>query len=76
MTSDKTSQIGPEVMTPDEVAFGLQVSLKTVARLLRKGEIHGIKVGGQWRVPRTEYERILKPDEAELTGVNETEQAA
>jgi excisionase family DNA binding protein len=56
MTPDKVSQ----VLTPEEVAAGLKVSPKTVMRLLRTRRMRGVKVGGQWRVPVTEYNRVLR----------------
>ena len=58
MQTDKSSQ-SATVMTIDEVADGLKVSTKTVARLLRREAIHGIKIGGQWRIPVDEYQRVL-----------------
>lgn len=38
------------ILKLDEVAEQLRVSQRTVLRLIRKGELVGIKVGGQWRV--------------------------
>ena len=42
------------VFRPDEVASWLRVSLTTVYRALRSGEIIGGKVLNQWRIPRRE----------------------
>lgn len=58
MTSDKTSQL-ESVLTPDEVASALKVSSKTVMRLLREGDLKGSKLGGQWRVTVSEYNRFV-----------------
>jgi excisionase family DNA binding protein len=42
----------PEVFyTPAEAARILRVSERTVKEHLRKGRLHGIKVGRLWRVP-------------------------
>ena len=38
-----------EILTADETADYLKVNVKTVYRLVKKGEIPGRKVGGKWR---------------------------
>ncbi len=38
-----------EVMTPKEAAEYLSVHVRTLYRLVKKGEIPGRKVGGSWR---------------------------
>ena len=37
-------------MSPDEVADKFGVSRMTVYRMLKRGEIKGVKFGGQWRI--------------------------
>ncbi len=49
----------PETLTVEEVAIVLRVSVQAVRRLLRKGEIPGIRVGKFWRVPRSALEAFL-----------------
>jgi excisionase family DNA binding protein len=44
--------MGDEYLTIDQVAELLKVSGKTIRRLVRRGEIPGFKVGGQWRIKR------------------------
>lgn len=38
-----------EVLTPKEAAEYLSVHVRTLYRLVKKGEIPGRKVGGSWR---------------------------
>jgi len=38
-----------QIMTPKEAAKYLGLHLITVYRLIKKGELPGFKVGGQWR---------------------------
>ena len=40
----------PDYLTIPEVAERLRVSDKTVRRLLKRGELRGLKVGAQWRI--------------------------
>lgn len=58
MASDKMSQ-QQEVMSLTEVAAGLGSSWKTVWRLVQREEIKAHRVGGQWRVTREEYGRLI-----------------
>ena len=48
-----------KLLTPEEVADLLSVSLKTVGNWLRSGHLQGIKLGRLWRIPRPELERFL-----------------
>lgn len=53
------------VMTVHQVAEFLQFSEAKVYRLLRLGEIPGMKIGGQWRVLRSALEEYMRrPPEA------------
>ena len=47
-TQDK-SRVRTQIMTPKEAAKYLGLHLITVYRLIKKGELPGFKVGGQWR---------------------------
>lgn len=44
--------------TTEEVAKMLRVSMQTVQNWLRSGEIRGIKIGKQWRIPKEEIENL------------------
>lgn len=43
-----------EVITPAEVATLLQIHVKTVYRLARRGVLPGRQIGRHWRFSRTE----------------------
>lgn len=60
METDKTSHSLPQMVVPSALARATRVSEKTIFRLLRSGRIHGVKVGGQWRIPHEEYQRVLR----------------
>ena len=47
-TKDK-SRSRTQIMTPKEAAKYLGLHLITIYRLIKKGELPGFKVGGQWR---------------------------
>lgn len=49
----------PRVMTVEEVAAYLQISLRSVYNLAAAGEIPAVKIAGQWRFYRPELERWL-----------------
>ncbi len=49
-----------DFLTVEEVAQKLHMHPDTVARLLRKGEIPGHKIGGQWRVVPSELMQHLE----------------
>jgi len=44
----------PEFLTVEEVAKLLRISVRTVQRLLKGGELPGVRIGRQWRIPRAE----------------------
>lgn len=41
-------------LTTEDVAWMLNLNMKTVQRKMRKGKIPGIKMGGEWRVLESE----------------------
>jgi nitrogen PTS system EIIA component len=43
----------PDLLTAKQVAEYLQLSQRSIYRLLERGELPGIKVGGQWRFRKT-----------------------
>lgn len=48
-----------EVITPTEVAGLLQIHVKTVYRLARRGVLPGRQIGRRWRFSRTEILALL-----------------
>jgi excisionase family DNA binding protein/PAS domain S-box-containing protein len=46
--------------TLDEAAVLLRKSTRTVRRMLAAGTLGGQKVGGTWRIPRSELERLTR----------------
>lgn len=58
------------MLTIDEIAAKMRVHRNTIRRLIKKGEITAIKVGDQYRVEDSAFNRfisgatisILKPD--------------
>mgnify|MGYP001440906607 CR=1 FL=1 len=44
--------------TTEEVAKMFRVSMQTVQNWLRSGEIQGIKIGKQWRIPKEEIDNL------------------
>ena len=46
-------------LTVDELADYLRVSRSMAYKLVQGGNVPRVRVGGQWRIPRTELERQL-----------------
>ena len=42
----------PEILTLQQAAEMLQISERTLQRIVKKGEVPGVQVGGQWRFDR------------------------
>ena len=53
-----------EWLTPEEIANELKVSVKTVYKLLRAGELGSVKLGRSWRVSREHLNTFLKKQES------------
>jgi excisionase family DNA binding protein len=49
-----------EMLTLEEVAQRLKISIKTVRRWLQQGRLTGIKMGKLWRVRETELEAFMQ----------------
>lgn len=49
------------LLRTDEAAALLRVSRRTVRRLLASGELHGFRVGRQWRIATTDLDARLLP---------------
>ena len=50
------------LLTLKEIASKLNISLRSVYRLINKGEIPAKRVGGLWRVDPVKFEVYLKTD--------------
>jgi excisionase family DNA binding protein len=48
------------LLTAEDLARQLQVTTSTVYRLVRESGLPGVRVGGQWRFRRDEFERWLR----------------
>src|SRR5262245_48496370 len=55
-----TSEPVNEVLTAGEVASYLRVSLSTIYRLLKGGDLPAFKIGSDWRFNRVHIEEWLK----------------
>jgi excisionase family DNA binding protein len=53
-------QIEKKMYKVDEVAKMLDVNFRTVYRLMKAGKIRAVKVGGQWRIPKSEIEKYIQ----------------
>ena len=58
-----------QILTASQVADMLQVHLRTVYKLARKGLVPGRKFGGGWRFSRDEIVRMLSGGQAGLLEV-------
>ena len=52
-----------DLMTPEEAAALLRLNRETIYRNLRRGNIPGIKLGGQWRISKSALESVLRPSQ-------------
>lgn len=48
-----------ELLTVEEVANILRLNVRTIWRMLKDGRLQGIRLGGGWRIPKEELEKIL-----------------
>lgn len=53
----------PEILTAEDAAAILRCDYETVLRLLRAGELPGVKVGRQWRISRANLIRYVETGE-------------
>jgi PTS system nitrogen regulatory IIA component len=49
----------PDLFTPKQLAEYLQLSPRTVYRMLERNELPGVRVGGQWRFRKSEVDSWL-----------------
>ena len=49
-----------EFTTPQIIGKRLDISEKTVIRLIQSGELKGLKIGRRWKIPEKAYEEYLQ----------------
>ena len=54
------------LLTLSEAANLLQVSTRTLQRMIRNGELPAFKVGGQWRVRETQLRQWVESREGSI----------
>ena len=53
----------PDLLTIPETAEWLRVSTRTIRNMIDRGDFpKAVKVGGHWRIPRTDVEAVLTPE--------------
>lgn len=55
------------LITLAEAAGILQVSKRTLLRMIQKREVPAFKVGGQWRIRESEFKRWVEQKETVVT---------
>lgn len=63
------SQDKLRLLTLQDAAENLQISKRTLLRMIQKKEVPAFKVGGQWRIRESQFRRWLEDREK---GVSET----
>jgi excisionase family DNA binding protein len=58
-----------ELMTVDEVAALMRLHKDSIRRLLRRGELPGVRIGKRWWVYRADLEARLRGGESRLQEV-------
>jgi excisionase family DNA binding protein len=48
-----------QVYSIEEAAQLLRVSIDTIRRMIKRGQIEAHQVGRQWRIPKREVDRLL-----------------
>ena len=57
----------PLVLTSDQAAVVLQLKRRTIANMLDRGDLRGVKIGKEWRVSRAELLRFVEGGAAPKT---------
>jgi excisionase family DNA binding protein len=55
-----------DLLTPEEVAEQLRVTLPTVYAWLKMGRLHGLRAGKFWRIRPADLEAFLNPSPEEI----------
>jgi len=50
-----------ELLTIEETADYLRVSVSTVRRMLNDGRLKGVNIGRQWRIPKEALAELTRP---------------
>jgi excisionase family DNA binding protein len=50
----------PAILTLEQAAEFLQVSKRTLQRIVKKGEVPGVLIGGQWRFDRQQLLDLVR----------------
>ena len=50
----------PLVLTTEQAATVLQIKRRTIANMLDRGDLRGVKIGKEWRVSRAELLRFVE----------------
>lgn len=58
----------PLVLTSEQAAAVLQLKRRTIANMLDRGDLHGVKIGKEWRISRAELQRFLENGSAKIQG--------
>jgi excisionase family DNA binding protein len=49
----------PSFVKPEDIAYEADVSVFSIYRLIKSGELAAVKVGRRWRIPREAAEALL-----------------
>ncbi len=52
----------PEILTLQQAAELLQVSERTIQRMVKRGEMPGSQIGGQWRFDREQVKALVRSE--------------
>ena len=44
---------------PDELAAAMNISKRTLYRMIKNRMIKAVRIGGQWRIPGEEYRKMI-----------------
>ena len=50
----------PEILTLQQAAEMLQISDRTIQRMVKRGEMPGVRLGGQWRFERDQLKALVR----------------
>lgn len=50
----------PEILTLPQAAALLQVSERTIQRMVKRGQMPGVQIGGQWRFDRDQLRDLVR----------------
>ena len=51
-----------KVYTPEQVAKHLQLNVNTIWRYINKGKLKAARIGGQYRIKKSVFEKLLDGD--------------